>query len=571
MRKSIFIFSAVAIAFIIGCTEKKSQIPSLKKEAVSKLMTTGAVSGIQLTYFDATNDYTFCAGYRNKSDSSFIDNHSTFTSGELILPIIAAITLKLSDEGLIEIDTPITHYLSGKKFPEKINSTITIRHLLSHTSNIADWEYDDDTNLKPGSKWNFSKKGYTILTQILELQLNKPFSEIATKWLFNPLKLKNSSFQPNTDTYALGHSTIEEPTFPSDSSLLNSFFTNSQDYSLFLRAMVYGNFLSTESKKLFTKPTIDANYWGMDETNPYIYWSAGVGCEKLSEDITLWHWADNNYFQHFFLLQKKSKKGLVYFSNSANGLSIIDSLASIFLHKKFHSIRWIDYEQFTKPGRMTEITLRKGFNSLDSIKSTKVYERLLVKDSNFFRTDNDPISNIVWSLAEKEKLNEASWLITTHLSHFPESAKAYLRLGEIQGLSKDYSTSWQTYQKAMEIDPELSREVLPRLGWYQEAWNALREPTNPHLPVWKYEGTFDEISIKLQDGHFTYTKDGTRTTTLHALDSVTFDLEAPKPYRIRFAIENQEVRGLYESYLSGQQIFHTKQKKRAHQKLGSSN
>ncbi len=116
------------------------------------------------------------------------------------------IILKCIEKGMLSLKTAVIEIL--KDFPY---SEINIEHLLTHTSGIisddkkykelADKEsiknfiYSKQLSFNPGEKVEYSDFGYIILGFIIE-ELIGEIDEIAKEWIFDPLKMHNTYYQP---------------------------------------------------------------------------------------------------------------------------------------------------------------------------------------------------------------------------------------------------------------------------------------------------------------------------------------------------------------------------------------
>lgn len=123
-----------------------------------------------------------------------------------------AIALLVRD-GKLAFDTPARAFL-----PElpAYTSQVTIRHLLTHTSGL--WDYEDfvpDSQVRqvrdadaltlvstraerlyfaPGSAWRYSNTGYALLALVVERITGRPFADVLRERIFVPLEMR--------DTYA---------------------------------------------------------------------------------------------------------------------------------------------------------------------------------------------------------------------------------------------------------------------------------------------------------------------------------------------------------------------------------
>ena len=122
----------------------------------------------------------------------------------------------LIQQGKISLDDDIRKYLPD--VPE-FGKTITIRHLVHHTSGLRDWpealsmagwrwdevySFDDimrlvknqkELDFEPGEKYSYSNTGYNLLAAIVEKVSGKSFREWTEENIFKPLKMNSSQFQ----------------------------------------------------------------------------------------------------------------------------------------------------------------------------------------------------------------------------------------------------------------------------------------------------------------------------------------------------------------------------------------
>lgn len=129
--------------------------------------------------------------------------------------LTAALVMTFVDEGKLNLDEPISHYLP--EFKKDGKEKITIRHCLSHTTGIKSEpismrnliarrkiknlheEIVGFSNLplvtEPGKAFAYGNIGLNILGRILEVIENKPFESIFQQRIGIPLEMKQTSFQ----------------------------------------------------------------------------------------------------------------------------------------------------------------------------------------------------------------------------------------------------------------------------------------------------------------------------------------------------------------------------------------
>lgn len=121
----------------------------------------------------------------------------------------------LAQEGKLSLDDDIREYV--QEVPA-FGPTITIRHLIHHTSGLRDqwdllslshWRMDDvitqndilrlvsrqkDLNFEPGSQYMYCNTGYTLLAVIVERVSKKSLDEYCQENIFQPLGMTNTHF-----------------------------------------------------------------------------------------------------------------------------------------------------------------------------------------------------------------------------------------------------------------------------------------------------------------------------------------------------------------------------------------
>ncbi|MGW8267470.1 MAG: serine hydrolase domain-containing protein [Longimicrobiales bacterium] len=157
-----------------------------------------------------------------------------FQAASISKPVAATAALRLVDEGLLELDTPVNNYLRGWKIPENNftrENPVTMKHLLSHTGGLTvhgfpgyaigadvpstvevlDGSGPSNTDsirvdTVPGSLWRYSGGGYTILQKLLEDVTGEAFPRVLREKVLDPVGMSLSGYEqpipPEKATYA---------------------------------------------------------------------------------------------------------------------------------------------------------------------------------------------------------------------------------------------------------------------------------------------------------------------------------------------------------------------------------
>ena len=127
-------------------------------------------------------------GFENFKTKTPLDSNSVFAIGSVSKQITAVMILLLEEQGKLKVEDQVSKFL--KEFQSKTFENITIAQLLNHTSGLN----DSGSGLlsKPGTKFNYSNKGYRYLGQLIEKISGKKYGENA-KELFAKAGMKHSS------------------------------------------------------------------------------------------------------------------------------------------------------------------------------------------------------------------------------------------------------------------------------------------------------------------------------------------------------------------------------------------
>jgi D-alanyl-D-alanine carboxypeptidase len=142
-----------------------------------------------------------------------------FRIGSITKQYTAAAIMRLYEQGKLGLDDDMHKFLPD--FPTQ-DHTVTIRHLLTHTSGIhsytSDGEFmqnrtgleltheqllaefkDDPFDFAPGEKWAYNNSGYYLLGMIIEKISGKPYGQYVQDEFFTPLKLTRTRYDSTSE------------------------------------------------------------------------------------------------------------------------------------------------------------------------------------------------------------------------------------------------------------------------------------------------------------------------------------------------------------------------------------
>ena len=124
----------------------------------------------------------------------------------------AAAILKLAGEGKISLDDSIAKWVPEYPHPEA--AKITLKHLLTHSGGIGEWDgrqvrgektgaelaatMTQPLQFEPGARFNYSNAGFVLLQAVVEKATGKSFADALQQLVFAPAGMKHTGLWPVT-------------------------------------------------------------------------------------------------------------------------------------------------------------------------------------------------------------------------------------------------------------------------------------------------------------------------------------------------------------------------------------
>jgi len=286
--------------------EKSVLLDALFQKQAGKLHSKQLIASIQ----SGDASFKWVGTYGNAADQTSVHEQTPFFIASIDKLITATLILQLAEEGSLSLDNPAAEYLpddlimglhvfKGKDY----SSIITLRHLLTHTSGLADW-YEDfphqgenlvesilingdrdlplaemmeyvrtrltpnfapqnieaflkSTNKNSGSKplkikTRYTDTGFMLLMAILSEVTGKPLEQLHQEKIYTPLGMSHTWLigrtTPNNPTYSplQLHAREQSVSIPKILRSVWGVYSTCDDMVLFLKALFQG--------KLFSNP-----------------------------------------------------------------------------------------------------------------------------------------------------------------------------------------------------------------------------------------------------------------------------------------------------------------------------
>lgn len=203
-----------------------------------------------------------------------------FPIASLTKPFTALAIMQLQEKQLLNVQDPISKFIPH--FPN--GDKITIHHLLSHTSGIANYykppHFSDialcknleemisaikawPTEFEPGAEYSYSNSGYVVLAYIIEKVSRTNYDAFLHDNVFKPLGMQTSGHNSGLTNHAVGYveSTGERQTVPpiSNPTILignGNLYSSVEDLYRWDQALHSGKIVSKKSLEAIFSPHI---------------------------------------------------------------------------------------------------------------------------------------------------------------------------------------------------------------------------------------------------------------------------------------------------------------------------
>lgn len=185
------------------------------------------VPGLSITYISqgrkpVTENY----GVLEVRTQQTVHDDAIFSACSISKFVTGMLVLKLTEQGLLDLDEDVNKRLVSWKVSNNAytkKKSVTLRNLLSHQSGIKDPDHSFtelqvkteiptmvdllegktpyckeriEVTYEPESEFHYTDAGFCIIQQLIEDVTNKTFEQVVDEYLFTPLNMENSTFNP---------------------------------------------------------------------------------------------------------------------------------------------------------------------------------------------------------------------------------------------------------------------------------------------------------------------------------------------------------------------------------------
>lgn len=336
---SCLLLAAAPVAKRPSAAELAPRIDALAAETLKE----GPVVGLSLAVVRG-GDVVIQKGYgqANLELGVPVTEQSLFRIGSITKQFTAAAIMQLVEQGRVRLDDDVTKYVA---FPIH-GRHITLRHLLTHTSGLADYTRTEDYArrapleltpdevlalvkdapplFEPGAKWSYSNTGYFLLGLVIEKASGMKYADYLEKNVFPRAGLRHTydcdvrRILPNRVAgYTVDKRQVvnAEHIGMSVAYAAGALCSTAPELVTWARALETGKVVSPESYTLMTTPVETAE----DKGTGYPY-GFGLAMIDLEDHPTVQHGGGiNGFVTHLMRLPKDDLTVVVLFNTEGPG------------------------------------------------------------------------------------------------------------------------------------------------------------------------------------------------------------------------------------------------------------
>jgi CubicO group peptidase (beta-lactamase class C family) len=268
-----------------------------------------------------------------------LTTETIFNAASLSKSVFAYAVMKLHERRVLDLDVPLTRYLSERWVKDPRFDVITARHVLSHTGGLQNWRTTDDPlriHFTPGTQWMYSGEGYSYLQSVVARLTGQDLDTFMRRNVFEPFGMPSTAFSWNAafaERYATPHNAtaaavdVPRPT-PAEVARYGSaggLWTTVDEYATFLVEVLDPRLgdpfrLTRANRNQMIRPHVK-----VDDSSS---WALGWRIIHGTSGDLISHGGENVGFQNFVAASIERKAGYIIMTNGDNGINVIAKLTN---------------------------------------------------------------------------------------------------------------------------------------------------------------------------------------------------------------------------------------------------
>ncbi len=218
------LFALTASSSVLGAQDSGDPSPKTVAEfraAVQKVLDDTGVPGAGIALVrQAGVEWAGGVGLADRDRRSPVTGDTHFRAGSISKTFVAMALVQLSEDGDLDLDTPIAEIAPEVPFnnPWEAGHPVRVIHLLQHTAGFDDMHFNEVYNLadapdlplldvlrrnprsrevrwRPGTHVSYSNSGYGLAGYLIEKITGRPYEDFIAERTFTPIGMTTSSFR----------------------------------------------------------------------------------------------------------------------------------------------------------------------------------------------------------------------------------------------------------------------------------------------------------------------------------------------------------------------------------------
>ena len=432
------------------------------QECINTKEMVGVSAGL---YKDGKIIWTGGAGYMDLKNKIATDKNMLHRIASIAKPMTAIAIMQLYEQKKLDLDDPIQNYLPY--FPKKKEGTITIRHLLNHSSGIKAYKNGNEaanTNNyptlkeaidvfknrklahKPGTDYKYTTYGYVVLGAIIESTSGMNYRDYMKKNIWEKAGMSNTDIEvfgkkyPNKSKLYRknkeGKFIVDKNTNLSIKTPGGGLHSTVEDILKFSEATFENKLIKAASLEMMIQ---DAGL--KKQGNGYGFGWYIYGSQNLKSSTIIGHSGaqSGTSAQLFIFLDKKI--ATIVLANTAGAYPqasrLADNLTGVMLRPQEY--------KFSIARSMMPIIEKDGITS-----AVEWYHEM--KNSDQYVVLENDMNALGYQLFQNGQVKEAIEIFKLNVEAFPESSNVYDSLGEAYLENGNKKLAILNYEKSVALD-----------------------------------------------------------------------------------------------------------------------
>ena len=276
----------------------------------------------------------------------------------------ATAAMMLKEEGKLDLDTPIKHELPDLHLEDPVaEASITMRHLLSHSSGIYGDFFDDfgaddralarevahlhtiEQLTRPGELWHYCNSGFDLAGHVIATIAGQSYEDVIRDRIFDSLGMQRAGFfghEMITWPHAVGHDPVEplalqhetaNQHYPRNNNPSGAILTNAEELLRF--AAMHMNDGLFAGRQLISAPGARAMREIQIESGDFAdHWGIGWDIRNYGKTTLYGHGGSTCGFQSQLTIYPEKQFAVCIWTNSGHGRLAINPIEAWILEQE---------------------------------------------------------------------------------------------------------------------------------------------------------------------------------------------------------------------------------------------